>query len=600
VELLGPELSIHRVHASEVLSAVCAERLRKAEDELLPALEHAGIAPEKRPRALRAIVARRLADVSVGPCWLLRSRRGALMEEVRRSGATAAAVAFVAAWLLQYATWIGAWWVLGAGVLGGRLTGGTVTAWALLLLTMAVFRLGAMAAQGQVGITVGAVLKQQLLRGVLRLEPQALREHGIGQLLGEVMEAERVERLALAGGLAAVASVIELVGSVLVLVTCGAGWLPPVAFCVWVCLTALACGRLVLAHRAWVDARVGLTHELVEKLVGHRTRLAQELPTRRHRDEDDAVARYVARMRTVDRRWELVRVAVPRGWLLLGVAACAAPLLNGAGIDVLAGALGGVLLGWQALTRLAFGVADLAGAAIAWQRILQVAAKAEDRSSPLPAMVGAVRRAPAAERAPLVRAEGLTFSYPQRGPVLSGCTLEIRRGDRILLEGRSGAGKSTLARLLSGMRPPGSGLVLLDGMDHPTVGLDAWRRRIVAAPQFHENHVFTGTFAFNVLMGEQWPPTEAELQRAEAVCRELGLGPLLERMPGGMMQMVGESGWQLSHGERSRVFIARTLIQKPELLILDESFAALDPETFQACMRAVLERAPALLLIAHP
>src|SRR6185503_19013477 len=51
------------------------------------------------------------------------------------------------------------------------------------------------------------------------------------------------------------------------------------------------------------------------------------------------------------------------GWLILGVAACAAPLLNGAGIDVLAGALGGVLLGWQALTRLAFGVADLAGAA---------------------------------------------------------------------------------------------------------------------------------------------------------------------------------------------------------------------------------------------
>jgi ATP-binding cassette subfamily B protein len=90
------------------------------------------------------------------------------------------------------------------------------------------------------------------------------------------------------------------------------------------------------------------------------------------------------------------------------------------------------------------------------------------------------------------------------------------------------------------------------------------------------------------------------LQEAEAVCRDLGLGDLLDRMPSGFQQMLGESGWQLSHGERSRLFIARTLLQKSDLIILDESFGALDPENLSRAMRTVLERASTVLVIAHP
>ena len=90
------------------------------------------------------------------------------------------------------------------------------------------------------------------------------------------------------------------------------------------------------------------------------------------------------------------------------------------------------------------------------------------------------------------------------------------------------------------------------------------------------------------------------MEEAEAVCRELGLGPLLDRMPAGLGQMVGETGWQLSHGERSRLFIARALLQSSDLLLLDESFAALDPPTLDHAMTCVLRRARALLIIAHP
>jgi ABC-type transport system involved in cytochrome bd biosynthesis fused ATPase/permease subunit len=67
---------------------------------------------------------------------------------------------------------------------------------------------------------------------------------------------------------------------------------------------------------------------------------------------------------------------------------------------------------------------------------------------------------------------------------------------------------------------------------------------------------------------------------AETLCRALDLGPLFDRMPTGLLQMVGETDWQLSRGERSRLHIARALWQGAALIILDESFAALDPETF--------------------
>jgi ABC-type multidrug transport system fused ATPase/permease subunit len=122
---------------------------------------------------------------------------------------------------------------------------------------------------------------------------------------------------------------------------------------------------------------------------------------------------------------------------------------------------------------------------------------------------------------------------------------------------------------------------------------------VVAAPQFHENHVLTGSLAFNLLMGRRWPPEAGDLDEAEALCRELGLGDLLARMPAGLLQTVGETGWQLSHGERGRLYAARALLQGAELVIFDESFAALDPDSLRQALECALRRAPTLLLIAH-
>lgn len=71
-------------------------------------------------------------------------------------------------------------------------------------------------------------------------------------------------------------------------------------------------------------------------------------------------------------------------------------------------------------------------------------------------------------------------------------------------------------------------------------------------------------------------------------------------MPSGLQQLVGETGWQLSHGERSRVYLARALLQGGELLVLDESFAALDPKNLARALDCTLRRAKTLLVVAHP
>jgi ATP-binding cassette subfamily B protein len=200
---------------------------------------------------------------------------------------------------------------------------------------------------------------------------------------------------------------------------------------------------------------------------------------------------------------------------------------------------------------------------------------------------GLVEPALAANGRPVVQARGISFIYPRGSrAVLESVGFELAQGDRVLLTSPSGGGKSTLVSLVNGLRKPSTGTLILGG-------------RVATAPQFHENHVFTESFAFNLVMGRAWPPSGADLKEAEALCRELGLGDLLEKMPGSMNQMVGDTGWQLSHGEKSRLFLARALLQGSDLVLLDESFAALDPENLRKALLTARERASSLVVVAH-
>ena len=617
VTVLGPDAAAQRVPAAAVQAALCAA----LEAPLLPAIDRlladAGVPPARRPRARTAILRAQLSARQIDGGWLLRLPPGADLARLARQARfaprlLALGALFAATSLLE----ILAWWMVGQGALQGRLDGGWLLGWGLVVLSQVPFTLLATWTSGQLAIDAGALLKARLLAGALRLDPGAIRQAGVGQLLGRVFESETVEALALSSGFSGLAAGIGLLLACVIL-GLGAGGLLHVALLLaWLAVVAALGRRFYRDRQAWTQGgpvgdspagpragRLGLTHDLIERMIGQRTRLAQELPERWHAGEDVALDHYLALSAAMDRAAVLLTLA-PRGWLILGILGLA-PAFVAARVTAapLAIGLGGILLAYRALGQLTGGLSALASTAIAWQQVGPLFHAAGRPGVPgLPDF--ALAPTPAAGPGPapaIVAAHDLSFRYHDRAePVLHGCTLQIAAGDRLLLEGPSGGGKSTLAALLTGLRRPDAGLLLCQGLDRQTLGADGWRRRVGGAPQFHENHVLAATFAFNLLMGRRWPPAAADLALAETICRELGLGDLLDRMPAGMLQMVGETGWQLSHGERSRLYIARALLQGTDLMVLDESFAALDPETLQRCLRCVLDRAPTLLVIAHP
>ena len=598
---LGPDLRLHHVRAADVRRAVCRTMEEPALEKIDRFLAGTSVDPSRRERARQALLSAELAAQRLTWLQLRAPADGPLFESIRQAGVGRRMVALAAAHGAYLLLWLTAWWVIGAAVLQGHLDRGWLLAWALLLLTLAPLRVAALWQQGLIAIRVGGALKRRLLAGSLRLDPEAVLAEGAGRLLGRVLEADAVESLALTGGFTGVVAIAELLSAVAILVACGSSWMA-LALLGWLALAGCLGWTYFQRARSWTDVRLAMTGSLVERMVGHRTRLAQESPASWHVSEDRELDRYLESSEGRDRAEALLATLIPQGWMLLGVALLAPVFLSdSAGPGALAATLGGVLLAYRAFRRLAAAFWQLVDAGIAWQQIRPLMSAASE-----PRLLGSPEysAAPQAVAGAVLDVQDVFYRYPLReSPVLNHCSLRVALGDRILLDGPSGGGKSTLVSVLVGIRVPQAGVMLAGGLDRPSVGERGWRRRVVAAPQYHQNHVITGPLLFNLLMGRPAPQTPADALRAEReavdVCREMGLGNLLDRMPGGVMQLVGETGWQLSQGERSRIFMARALLQDADLVVLDESFGALDPETMQQTLDCVLKRARSVLVVAH-
>jgi len=595
--LLTPEHTKVRFDPSVIRSALCADVEAPILLEIQQTLDRAQIPPSRQARARDAILRERLGSKRIRGIWLLRLPPGANFgEQLRQAHIPRRLAALAGAHATQYLLWILAWYIVGSNVLRGGTDRGWLIPWALLLLTLVPLRVLITRLQGWVAIGTGALLKQRLFFGSLRLDPDSIRHQGAGQLLGRVLESEALEALALSGGFLALVALIEIIVAIFVLAFGAGGLLQSALLFLWMLVAAWIAWRYFQRNRDWTDVRLRMTHDLVESMAGHRTRLAQLAADRWHDGEDEALENYLKSSKAMDQSTARLIALVPRGWLVVGLLGLAPALVHGSpSSGRIAIAVGGTLLAYRAWKRLAAGAWQLAGAAVAWQRT-SVLFKAATRQE-LPGSLDAVTTT----NSPLVvDARDLVFRHSDRtAAVLEAANLQIPMGSRVVLEGPSGGGKSTLVSLLTGMREPSSGRILIDGFDRATLGAAQWRRRLAAAPQFHENHVLAETFAFNLFLGHPAVLTPADFEEAQSICMELGLGDLLRRMPAAMLQMVGETGWQLSHGERSRLYVARALLQDAELVVLDESFAALDPENLKLAVECVAKRARSLLVIAH-
>lgn len=169
---------------------------------------------------------------------------------------------------------------------------------------------------------------------------------------------------------------------------------------------------------------------------------------------------------------------------------------------------------------------------------------------------------------------GLTFSYPESEAVaLNGLDLKIEAGTSVAFIGMIGAGKSTLMQLIPRVydAPPGS--ILLDGKPLCEIPEAVLRRHIGYVEQ--EPFLFSTTIRNNIALARP----EATDEEIEAMVRCVHLTPDLERFPQGLDTVVGERGVSVSGGQKQRIALARALIRKPRILILDDAFSSLDVET---------------------
>ncbi len=606
LQVLAPDHTVVQVPNGAVRDLLCRPLETPVEPEVQRVLAVMGLSGKRQARARQALFGQVLGEKLVQGCWLIQlSGQAPVREQIRESRLTPTFGLLMGSHFCEYVLWIASWWVIGRFTLQGRFDPGWLLAWGLLLLSIIPFRLLTTYLGGALSIRMGAVLKRRLLHSTLRLRADDVRQLGTGQLLGRVMEMDVVEMMALTGGFLAVTALVELVVAGLVFALAAQSVVHVLLLIVMVGLVVPCSLQLYQRTRKWTLERMTMTNDLVERMIGHRTRVAQEAPAQWNAGEDQRLEVYLHTSRNLDQLMVRLQTLLPRGWLVLAILGLAPWFIAPDAATVqLAVGVGGALLAYRAFRSFIEGAHRLAVAAVAAGQLAPFWRTASRPTSPgHPQVAQTLDRTEGDmdEGTPLLEAWNLLFHYDEKQrPLLHDVSFTVRRGDRILLEGESGSGKSTLAALLAGGRTPSSGLLLLRGYDQPSLGLDGWRHRIVLVPQFHENHVLIGTFAFNVLLGRGWPPTPMDLQEAEQVCRALGLGPLIDRMPSGMFQMVGETGWQLSHGEKSRVYLARALLQQADLLVLDESFGALDPSTMRRSLEYVLQSTPTFVAIAHP
>ncbi|MEN8651487.1 ABC transporter ATP-binding protein [Streptomyces sp. 21So2-11] len=215
---------------------------------------------------------------------------------------------------------------------------------------------------------------------------------------------------------------------------------------------------------------------------------------------------------------------------------------------------------------------------------------AEDR------LVGDVSVAPADAAPYPVTVDGLTFSYPDtEEPVLRDVSLSIPAGGSLALVGATGAGKSTLAALIAGIGTPQAGSVRIGS--HDLAGMDEAAARVLVSILTQETHVFSGPLADDLRLAA---PDASDARLTDAL-RTVGAGGWVELLPDGLNTMVGEGGERLDVTKVAQVALARLVLSRSPVVVLDESTAEAGSEGAAELERAVLAACAGrtTLLVAH-
>lgn len=196
-----------------------------------------------------------------------------------------------------------------------------------------------------------------------------------------------------------------------------------------------------------------------------------------------------------------------------------------------------------------------------------------------------------------LRLDKVSFRYPGAGLVLDDAEAELPSGSLIAVMGPTGTGKSTLTYLLQKHLTPQSGKIMIGELDLKDVSTNSLREHVSFLGQ--EPLLLSGTIRDNVILHR---PDASEADVADA-CRMAALSELLSRLPEDLQTNVADAGATLSGGEKQRICLARAILKRPSILILDEPTAALDDQTEQTLCRAlrglVDERGTTVIAVTH-
>ena len=202
-----------------------------------------------------------------------------------------------------------------------------------------------------------------------------------------------------------------------------------------------------------------------------------------------------------------------------------------------------------------------------------------------------------AECTGLVRFEGVSFRYSPDGDlILRNVDLEVRPGETLAIVGITGSGKTTLTSLVSRLYDVSAGSVTLDGHDVRDLTLSSLRRHVGVA--FEEPTLFSASVRENLLLGHP-DATDEDID----VALRTAQADFVHDLPWGLDTRVGEQGLSLSGGQRQRLALARAIIGRPQVLVLDDPLSALDVHTeslVEEALRRVLHGVTALLVVHRP
>ena len=189
----------------------------------------------------------------------------------------------------------------------------------------------------------------------------------------------------------------------------------------------------------------------------------------------------------------------------------------------------------------------------------------------------------------------LNFAYPDGTPVLKGINLKIERGKTFAIVGGTGSGKSTLVNLIPRIRQAERGTVFVDGVDIQDIPLKVLRSNIGVVEQ--EPFLFSDYLQNNIAYGLETPDEEQIKDAAHTA----DLLEQIEEFPDGLETFLGERGMTISGGQRQRTALARAIIIKPKILILDDAFANVDTQTEDTILSRLSEimKDRTTILISH-